>query len=81
MTSKITHKNLPTVMADSSQLRHLFQNLIGNAIKFHGEKSPLIHICAKNKENKWIFSVKDNGIGIYPKYFDRILQNNMHNLI
>ena len=72
--AKISYKNLPTVNVDHTQLIHLFQNLIGNAIKFHGEKSPLIHISAKNKENKWIFSVKDNGIGIDPKYFDRIFQ-------
>ena len=72
--AKITHKNLPTVMTDRSQLIQLLQNLIGNAIKFHGEKPPRIHISTKQEDNKWVFSVKDNGIGIDPKYFNQIFE-------
>jgi PAS domain S-box-containing protein len=68
----ITHDDLPTVMADSSQLIRLFQNLISNAIKFHGKEAPRIHISAKQKEDEWIFSFKDNGIGIDPKFSDKI---------
>jgi PAS domain S-box-containing protein len=68
----ITHDDLPTVMADSSQLIRLFQNLISNAIKFHGKEAPRIHISAKQKEDEWIFSFKDNGIGIDPKFSDQI---------
>jgi signal transduction histidine kinase len=63
---------LPTVMADASQLSRLFQNLISNAIKFRGDKPLKIYISAQQKENKWIFSVKDNGIGIDPQFFERI---------
>jgi len=50
----------------------LFQNLIGNAIKFRGEERLKIHITAERKGNEWIFSIRDNGIGIDPKFFDRI---------
>ncbi len=59
-------------MADASQLSRLFQNLIGNAIKFHGKDPPRIHIAAEHRDNEWVFSVRDNGIGIDPNYFDRI---------
>ena len=68
----ITRDDLPTVMADSSQLIRLFQNLISNAIKFRGKEAPRIHISAKEKEDEWIFSFKDNGIGIDPKFSDQI---------
>ena len=68
----VTHNNLPTVMVDSSQLVQLFQNLIGNAIKFHGKGAPRIHVSAEQKDNDWVFSVSDNGIGIDPQYADRI---------
>ena len=68
----ITHDTLPSVMADSSQLIRLFQNLIGNAIKFRSKEAPKIHISAKKLGGKWVFSIKDNGIGIDPKFADRI---------
>ncbi|HZR46650.1 MAG TPA: ATP-binding protein, partial [Candidatus Manganitrophaceae bacterium] len=68
----LTHDPLPTVRGDASQLIHLFQNLIGNAIKFRGNRSPLIHLSAEEKETEWLFSVRDNGIGIAPEYHDRI---------
>lgn len=64
----ITHDTLPTVMADSSQLLQVFQNLISNAIKFRSSEPPRIHISASRKENEWVFSVHDNGIGIEPEY-------------
>ncbi len=63
---------LPTVFADKSQLGQLFQNLIGNAIKFSGKRASEITISALLKGKKWTFSVRDNGIGIDPKQFDRI---------
>jgi PAS domain S-box-containing protein len=68
----ITHDALPTLMADSSQLVQLFQNLVGNAIKFHSDRRPEVHIGAERNGTQWIFSVRDNGIGIDPKYFERI---------
>jgi light-regulated signal transduction histidine kinase (bacteriophytochrome) len=68
----ITHDALPTVMADDLQLAQVFQNLIGNAIKFRGEAPPRIHIAAERRAGEWLFSVADNGIGISFEYFDRI---------
>jgi PAS domain S-box-containing protein len=68
----ITHDKLPSVMADASQLNSLFQNLFSNAIKFHGMEAPRIHVSAERKEDDWIFSVKDNGIGIKPSESERI---------
>jgi chemotaxis family two-component system sensor kinase Cph1 len=68
----ITYDALPTVIADSTQLMQLFQNLIGNAIKFHSEQPPQIHIGAERLEDAWLFSVRDNGIGIDPQFSDRI---------
>lgn len=68
----ITQDHLPAVMADPSQLTQLFQNLIGNALKFRGEAPPRVHVSAEKKESEWIFSVSDNGIGIDPQYYDRI---------
>jgi light-regulated signal transduction histidine kinase (bacteriophytochrome) len=53
-------------------LESLFQNLIGNAIKFHGTQPPLIHVGVKKDERNWVFSVSDNGIGIDAQYFERI---------
>ena len=70
--SLITHDPLPTVMADASQLVQLFQNLIGNAIKFHGDKPPLVHVSAQLQTQEWVFSVRDNGIGIDSEYTERI---------
>ncbi len=80
----VTHDPLPTVMADESELVQLFQNLIGNAIKFRGEQPPHIHVSAEQIEKSairnpqseiekgWVFSVRDNGIGIDPKQAERI---------
>lgn len=69
----VTHAPLPTVMADERQLIQLFQNLVGNAIKYQNPGVPRVHIAAaKNGSKKWMFSVQDNGLGIDPQYFERI---------
>jgi PAS domain S-box-containing protein len=68
----ITHDPLPTVTADPTQLTLLLQNLISNAIKFRREGSPRIHVGAQHQDNHWVLSVRDNGIGIEPQYFERI---------
>jgi len=68
----VTHDPLPMVMADRPQLGQLFQNLIGNAVKFRGNEPPRIHISASRNGNGWTFSVRDNGIGIAAEYAERI---------
>jgi PAS domain S-box-containing protein len=68
----ITADPLPTVQADAVQLTQLFQNLIGNAIKFRADRPPQIHIGARREKSRWIFSVRDNGVGIDPQYHERI---------
>ncbi len=70
--ASITYDDLPTIRADSLQLISLFQNLIDNAIKYRKEEDPRIHISAKQKGNEWIFSIRDNGIGIDSKGSERI---------
>jgi len=70
--AEVTHERLPTVMGDDAQLVQLFQNLIGNAIKFHGAAPPRVHVSAARQEEGWVFRVRDNGIGIDPQYFDRL---------
>jgi signal transduction histidine kinase len=79
--AKVTHDPLPKVMADDAQLESLFQNLIGNAIKFHSQKQPRIHVGVKKDEKNWVFSVSDNGIGIDPQFFERlfIIFQRLHN--
>ena len=69
---ELTYDLLPTVTGDASQLSRLFQNLIGNAIKFRSDKPLKIRISADHKGDEWVFSVKDNGIGIDPKFAERI---------
>jgi PAS domain S-box-containing protein len=65
---------LPRVMADEGQLAQLFQNLLGNAIKFRSEAAPRIAVCAERAGEQWRFSVADNGIGIEMQYVDRIFR-------
>ena len=73
LKGSVTYSKLPAVMADETQFSMLFQNLIGNAIKFRKEdEPPVIEISAESSETEWIFKVKDNGIGIEEKYKDRI---------
>ncbi|HEY9245891.1 MAG TPA: PAS domain S-box protein, partial [Candidatus Methanoperedens sp.] len=69
----VTHGPLPTLMADASQMVQLFQNLLSNAIKFRKEK-PRITVSADRKGNEWLFSVKDNGIGIAPEFMEHIFK-------
>lgn len=68
----VTHDVELTVMADRGQLGQVFQNLIGNAIKFRGQEPSWVHISAKRKDAEWQFAIRDNGIGIDPQYADRI---------
>jgi len=71
--AQITHDPLPVVHADEVQLVQLFQNLVGNGIKYHNGGIPKVDIsAASNNEHKWVFSVRDNGIGIEPQYFEKI---------
>jgi len=71
-TGTVTHDPLPTINADEFQLVQLFQNLIGNALKFKGTETPRVHISVNEQADTWTFGVKDNGIGIDGEYFDRI---------
>lgn len=68
----VSHDPLPTVMADDHQLGQLFQNLIGNGIKYRDSKAPEIHVSCQQEGRNWVFSVKDNGIGIDPQYAQQI---------
>lgn len=68
----VTHDPLPTVQADETQLGQVFQNLLGNALKFHGPEPPRVHVSAQEINGEWRFSVRDNGIGIDPQQADRI---------
>ncbi len=69
----ITYDDLPTITADGPQMMQLFQNLLGNAIKFRSAHAPIIHVSAERNGQDWLFSFRDNGIGIDPQYCDRIL--------
>jgi len=68
----VTCGDLPTVIADERQLVQLFQNLIGNAIKYRSQEPPVVQVGAVRQEGEWLFWVRDNGIGIDPKYAERI---------
>jgi len=69
----VTHDSLPAVTTDAPQLTQVFQNLVGNAIKYRGHEVPQVHVSATNNGgDEWIFSVRDNGLGIDPQYFERI---------
>jgi len=70
----ISHDPLPLLPGNQVQLEQLFQNLIGNAIKYRGSAPPLIHVSAVHKGNEWIFCVADNGLGIDPEHRARIFQ-------
>jgi light-regulated signal transduction histidine kinase (bacteriophytochrome) len=69
----VTYDPLPPLTTDGTQLAQVFQNLVGNAIKYHSDEVPNVHVsAAKTGGGEWIFSVRDNGLGIDPQYFDRI---------
>ncbi len=65
---------LPVVVGDRSQLMQLFQNLIGNAIAYRSELPPKIHVRCEERESEWLFCVKDNGVGIEERQYERIFQ-------
>jgi PAS domain S-box-containing protein len=77
----VTYDTLPTVDADEVQLAQLFQNLIGNALKFRSDSVPRIHVGVQELEAEWQFEVRDNGIGIEPQYYERIFMvfQRLHN--
>ena len=68
----VTHDPLPTIMADAPLLSQVFRNLIENAIKYSGERPPRVHISAERREDHWVLSVQDNGIGIDQEYAEQI---------
>jgi PAS domain S-box-containing protein len=69
----VTHDSLPAITTDDRQLAQVFQNLVGNAIKYRSAEVPHVHVSAtKTGGNEWVFSVRDNGLGIDPQYFERI---------
>jgi len=70
----VTSDPLPTLPVDESQIVQLFQNLIGNALKFRNKSPPRIHIGARPEEGCWVIWVRDNGIGLDPQYAERIFQ-------
>lgn len=70
--AEITHDPLPSITADDTQLLQVFQNLIGNAVKFRRDVPARIHVSAEKNTNEWVFSVKDHGIGIKSQYLEKI---------
>ena len=76
----VTHGILPQVMANASQLQQVFQNLIGNAMKFRSFQAPVIRVSAEQQGNEWLFSVADNGIGISAEHAENvfIIFNRLH---
>ncbi|KKN34426.1 hypothetical protein LCGC14_0793740 [marine sediment metagenome] len=71
-SAKITYGEMPSLFADRTQLMQLFQNLIVNALRFRRKEPPQVHISVQQTSNEWIFSVKDNGIGIDQRFFKKI---------
>jgi light-regulated signal transduction histidine kinase (bacteriophytochrome) len=67
----ITYDSLPILTTDHTQLTQVFQNLIGNAIKYRRADPPSVHVSADNAGKEWIFAVRDNGLGIDPQYFEK----------
>ena len=72
--AEVVSEPLPAVLGDRLQLVQLFQNLVGNAIKYRGELAPLIHIAAVRDGERWRITIRDNGIGIDPMYHERIFE-------
>ncbi len=68
----VAHADLPAIWADRTQMTQVFQNLIGNALKFRGKKPPEIFVHAEKAGQQWVFSVTDNGIGIAPEFAESI---------
>lgn len=80
-SAAVTWDALPTVQADESQLAQLFQNLVGNALKFRSASVPRIHVSCVESEAEWEIHLADNGIGIEPQYYERIFMvfQRLHN--
>jgi signal transduction histidine kinase/CheY-like chemotaxis protein len=72
--AEISHQSLPVVLADASQMRGVFHNLIANALKFRSAGPPRVAVRAEQRGNEWVFAVQDNGIGLDPQYAGRIFQ-------
>ena len=70
--AEITHDPLPLIWANPTQLAQVLQNLLGNALKFHGTATPRIHVSAMQRDSEWVFAIRDHGIGIDPQYAKRI---------
>ena len=70
----IGHQSLPVVLADASQIRNVFHNLIANALTFRSADPPRVVVRAEQSGNEWVFAVQDNGIGLDPRYAGRIFQ-------
>jgi light-regulated signal transduction histidine kinase (bacteriophytochrome) len=70
--AEVTSEELPIVIGDATQLIQLFQNLMSNALKFRSERAPKVHVEAKRRDGEWLFTVRDNGIGIEEQYLERI---------
>jgi light-regulated signal transduction histidine kinase (bacteriophytochrome) len=70
--AEVTHDPLPSVYCDETQIAQVFQNLIGNAIKYRTDEPPRIHVWGDEGDGEWILSVRDNGMGIDPQYHERI---------
>jgi light-regulated signal transduction histidine kinase (bacteriophytochrome) len=68
----VTQDHLPKVLTWRTQMTQLLQNLIGNALKYRRDETPRIHVAAENRGKEWVFSVKDNGLGIDERHFDRV---------
>jgi chemotaxis family two-component system sensor kinase Cph1 len=68
----LTHDPLPIIYANDQQMVQLFQNLIVNAIKYHGEENPKIHISSEKLDKEYVFAIRDNGIGIEEQHLERI---------
>ncbi len=79
--AQVVRDRMPEVLADGAQLAQVFQNLIGNAIKFRGAEPPKIHVGAETRDAVWVFTVKDNGIGLDTQYAERIFMmfQRLHN--
>ena len=79
--AQVTQGPMPRVIADASQLTQLFQNLLANSMKFHGAEPPRIHVEGETRDEAWVFTVKDNGIGLDNQYAERIFMmfQRLHN--
>lgn len=72
--ASIVHTALPRIWMHEFQLEQLFQNLIGNAIRYHGSSPPRIEVAARLHGREWVFSIQDNGIGIHPRYKEQVFE-------